>query len=53
MIIIPLSAGAGSGRLAGMTNRERIKLLFGPYEAPPLKRGDRAVCLFRCVTKHG
>jgi hypothetical protein len=24
-----------------------VRLLFGPYEAPPLKRGDRAVCLFR------
>ena len=22
-------------------------LLFGPYQEPPLKRGDRAVCLFR------
>src|SRR5262245_63475227 len=30
-----------------MTNRERVKLLFGPYRAPPLKRGDRATCLFR------
>jgi hypothetical protein len=26
---------------------ERVQLLFGPYKAPPLKRGDRAVCLFR------
>jgi hypothetical protein len=24
-----------------------VKLLFGPYKAPPLKRGDRATCLFR------
>ena len=30
-----------------LTNAERVKLLFGPYQAPPLKRGDRAVCLFR------
>ena len=30
-----------------MTGRERVKLLFGPYQAPPIKRGDRAVCLFR------
>jgi hypothetical protein len=26
---------------------ERLKLLFGPYKAPPLKRGDRTVCVFR------
>src|SRR5207249_3511763 len=24
-----------------------VKLLFGPYKAPPLRRGDRAFCLFR------
>ena len=30
-----------------MTGRERARLLFGPYHAPPLKRGDRATCLFR------
>jgi hypothetical protein len=30
-----------------MTDRERVKLLFGPYQAPPLKRGDRAHCLVR------
>jgi hypothetical protein len=30
-----------------MTDRDRVKLLFGPYKAPPLKRGDLAVCLFR------
>jgi hypothetical protein len=33
-----------------MTNRERVKLLFGPYRAPLLKRGDRATCLFRDCT---
>jgi hypothetical protein len=30
-----------------MTDRERVKLLFGPYTAPPLKRGYRATCLYR------
>jgi hypothetical protein len=30
-----------------VTDRERVKLLFGPYKAPPLKRGDRAFCLVR------
>jgi hypothetical protein len=27
--------------------RDRVKLLFGPYQAPPLRRGDRATCLLR------
>jgi hypothetical protein len=26
---------------------ERVKLRFGPYKPPALKRGDRAVCLVR------
>jgi transposase-like protein len=26
---------------------DRTKLLFGPYRAPALKRGDRAACLFK------
>jgi hypothetical protein len=26
---------------------ERVQLLFGPYKAPPLKRGDKAFCLVR------
>jgi hypothetical protein len=26
---------------------DRTKLLFGPYKAPPLRRGDRATCLLR------
>jgi hypothetical protein len=26
---------------------DRTKLLFGPYKAPALKRGDRATCLFK------
>ena len=30
-----------------MTDRDRVRLLFGPYQAPPLKAGDRAHCLFR------
>jgi hypothetical protein len=30
-----------------MMLRDRIKLLFGPYNAPPLRRGDRAFCLLR------
>jgi transcriptional regulator with XRE-family HTH domain len=30
-----------------MTDCERFKLLFRLYKAPPLKRGDRAACLFR------
>ena len=30
-----------------MDDADRVKLLFGPYPAPPLKRGDRAHCLFR------
>ena len=30
-----------------MTDPEKVKLLFGPYKAPPLRRGDRATCLYR------
>src|SRR5262245_23921215 len=30
-----------------MNQRERVKLLFGPYRAPALERGDRATCLYR------
>jgi hypothetical protein len=30
-----------------MIHSERVRLLFGPYEPPPLKRGDWAVCLLR------
>jgi hypothetical protein len=26
---------------------ENAKLLFGPYEPPPLRTGDRATCLYR------
>ena len=29
-----------------MTDRERTKLLFGPYRSPPLKPGDRTTCLY-------
>jgi hypothetical protein len=30
-----------------VNDAERFKLLHGPYHAPTLRRGDRAVCLFR------
>jgi hypothetical protein len=30
-----------------MTAHDRVKLLFGPYKAPRLRRGDRAFCFFR------
>jgi hypothetical protein len=30
-----------------MTNRDRVRLLHGPYTAPPLRKGDRAICLLR------
>jgi hypothetical protein len=30
-----------------MTVPDRVKLLFGPYQAPRLQRGDRAHCLYR------
>jgi hypothetical protein len=30
-----------------VNQRERVKLLHGPYTPPPLKRGDRATCLLR------
>jgi hypothetical protein len=30
-----------------MIYRERVKLLFGPYNAPALRKGDRAFCLYR------
>jgi hypothetical protein len=26
---------------------DKVRLLFGPYQAPPLKRGQRAWCLYR------
>jgi hypothetical protein len=26
---------------------DKVKLLFGPYEPPPLRKGDRATCLYR------
>ena len=28
-----------------MKERQRTKPLFGPYQVPALKRGDRATCL--------
>jgi hypothetical protein len=30
-----------------MNHRDRIKLLFGPYQAPRLCKGDKASCLYR------
>jgi len=30
-----------------MKQRERVQLLFGPYKAPALHRGNRAFCLYR------
>jgi hypothetical protein len=30
-----------------MNHRDRIKLLFGPYQAPRLRKGDKASCLYR------
>jgi hypothetical protein len=33
-----------------MDDGDRLKLLFGPYKAPALKRGDRATCLYRDAT---
>jgi hypothetical protein len=30
-----------------MKDRDRVKLLFVPYAAPRLRKGDRAACLFR------
>jgi hypothetical protein len=30
-----------------MTDADRLKLLFGPYKPPALRRGDRAFCLYR------
>jgi hypothetical protein len=30
-----------------ITNLDHTKPVFGPYQAPALKRGDRATCLFR------
>src|SRR4051794_34410080 len=30
-----------------MTRADQVRLLHGPYRPPPLRRGDRAACLFR------
>jgi hypothetical protein len=30
-----------------VTDADRVKLLFGPYRAPRLQRGDRAHCVYR------
>src|SRR6266566_3228369 len=42
-----LPAKATKSRQPRMIDRERLKLLFGPYKAPRLRRRDRAFCLFR------
>jgi hypothetical protein len=38
-----------------MPDPDKVKLLFGPYQAPRLKLGDRATCLYRdkLVIVHG
>ena len=33
-----------------MTDRDRVRLLHGPYAPPPLRKGDRAHCLLRDCT---
>jgi hypothetical protein len=35
--------------MSGMPRRvpEKCKLLFGPYEPPPLRKGERTHCLYR------
>ncbi len=33
-----------------MIERGRLKLLFGPYKAPPLKRGEQTSCPYRDAT---
>ena len=30
-----------------MNDPDRVKLLFGPYKPPPLRRGDRVLCDYR------
>src|SRR4051794_35904529 len=32
------------------TDPDHVRLLHGPYEAPALKKGDRATCLYRDAT---
>jgi hypothetical protein len=42
-----LTPARGCAMLPGMTDADRYHLLFGPYKAPTLRRGDRAMCLVR------
>jgi hypothetical protein len=42
-----LPSSAPRDRLACMTDRDRLKLLFGPYKPPPLQKGDQTSCLYR------
>src|SRR5438309_2124885 len=41
--------GSVTGRtiIADMTGRDRIKLLFGPYRPPAVRRGERMFCFYR------
>jgi hypothetical protein len=39
-----------AGAVEHMHERDRTKLLFGPYKLPPLKRGDRTFCLFSAMS---
>jgi hypothetical protein len=39
--------GQQSVTLVGMTSRDRLALLHGPYRSPALRKGDRADCLYR------
>src|SRR5262245_49181891 len=44
----PLRTARGRVTLSGMLpDAERLRLLHGPYTAPPLKRGDRTFCHLR------
>ncbi len=37
-----------------MIDHDKIKLLFGPYYPPPLRKGGRAFCLYRdCLALSG
>jgi hypothetical protein len=38
------------GMADAVTDRDKVKLLSIPYKTPPLKRGDRAACLYRDCT---
>jgi hypothetical protein len=48
-LAIRVFAAAPSHELA-MNARDRVRLLFGPYRAPRLRKGDRATCLLLDTT---